>query len=268
MVRLSELAFKSTDGLECYGYLSLPNNKNPPCIVELPAGIRSSVLGIGRAEDRFYTHLDDFLNNLGYAVFHIDRRGSMGHGVDFELKKDYGSRDVDDIIQGTEHLLKQNLVNNNHVGMYMACSSCIPGIFALSRTTTFKFGIMVSGVFDIALQANYEMKSGSKLKPMLKLINASRLDMFPFNERSPINHALKFNIPLFMYHGRNDVGSPVEQSRRMSSKLKREGNHLTYKEVDDFPHLRLSSDPTTEIGRKFWSSVTQFLRDNYQLPQM
>jgi len=261
MRKLDKINFTSTDGLKCAGYLSCPNVSMPPCIIELPAGFTSSVVEASLGQDTFYSNLDNFLNSKGIAVFHIDRRGCMGYGPEFESKKDYGGLEVEDVLSGINQIRSSGLIDSNRTGIYGTCSSCIPALFALSRDPLSKFGLFVSGVFDLEFQANYETQKGFELNPIFRLMGVKKLEDFPYKERSPINYKLHINAPMMFCHGINDDVSDVEQSRKITEKLKTEGNRVKYLELESFPHKRSSSNPTTELGSSFWEETLSFMKE-------
>lgn len=256
-----EIGFRSVDGLECRGYLSLPEGTKAPCVVELPAGITPGTKQHYDPADNFFGRMDYFLNSRGIAIFHIDRRGSLGYGEEFLKKRDLGGLEVDDVLTGIRELAGAGLIDERRIGVYGTSSSAIPAIFALDRSDELAFGFFASGIFDLELQARYEETHRRNVMAIFKAMRVDKLDDFPYQERSPVLRELMVKCPVLLYHGRDDIIAPVEHSRMMFDKLKSNGCDVKYKEISDFPHLKSSSDPESPVGQRYWNTVIGFLKD-------
>src|SRR5258708_32875734 len=108
MAPIKAVKFKSRDGLELSGYLTLPPGRDPknlPLIVYPhggPLGIRSVA---GWDADT------QFLASRGYAVLEINFRGSGGYGAKFKEAgyQEWGGEMQDDITHGVLWSVEQGI---------------------------------------------------------------------------------------------------------------------------------------------------------------
>ncbi len=94
------ISYRSRDGLEIHGYLSLPEGLPPK---QLPTVLY--VHGGPQARDRWGFHNTiQWLANRGYAVLQVNYRGSTGYGRKFVHAgyKEWGGKMHDDLIDGRE----------------------------------------------------------------------------------------------------------------------------------------------------------------------
>ena len=99
----TELAFPSVDGLRIFGHLSLPAGNTPyPAVIVVCGGRGGAKDANGR-----YMKVEEHRQLVphGFAVFTIDPRGSLGHGVCFASQQDLGGGDLQDVIAGAQFLM-------------------------------------------------------------------------------------------------------------------------------------------------------------------
>ncbi len=114
--KMKPINYKSSDGLEISGYLTLPKNipsKNLPLIVNPHGG--------PWARDYWgYNSYAQFFANRGYAVLQMNFRSSTGFGKNFINlgNKQWGDLMQDDISEGVRYLIKKGIVDAKRVGIF------------------------------------------------------------------------------------------------------------------------------------------------------
>lgn len=109
------IRYKSSDGLEIPGYLTLPKGvsaKDLPLVV-FPHG------GPWGRDEWGYATFPQFLANRGYAVLQPNFRGSTGYGKKFlnAGNGEWGRKMQDDLTWGVKYLVAQGIVNPKRVGI-------------------------------------------------------------------------------------------------------------------------------------------------------
>ena len=80
----------------------------------------------------------------GYVVLRLDNRGSLNRGLAFEsaIKYDMGHLELEDQIDGIEHLIKEGITDKARVGIYGWSYGGYLSAMALVRASeVFKLGI-------------------------------------------------------------------------------------------------------------------------------
>ena len=220
--------FKSRDGLDLHGYLSVPLGATPPFATVL------SVHGGPWSRD---VHLSGdtmelFLVNRGYAVLRVNYRGSSGYGKAFQeaARGEFAGKMHNDLIDAVDALVTQGLVDPKRVaiagGSYGGYASLVGMTFTPGK---FVCGISTAGMSDIAslLSEAPPYWELGKTKWMRFVGNpdipAQRRDM---QERSPLYKAAQVQGPLLLLHGVHDPRVKVSQSIKMAEALQKEGKQV------------------------------------------
>ena len=113
---MTAVRFKSSDGTEISGYLTLPagsNGKNLPTVLLIHGGPK------GPRDTWAYNATAQFLANRGYAVLQPNFRASGGYGKNFLNAGDgqWGKLMQDDITWGVKYLIDKGIANPTKVGI-------------------------------------------------------------------------------------------------------------------------------------------------------
>lgn len=239
--RMRTISYPARDGVEIPGYLTTPpgvRSENLPLIV-MPHG------GPIARDSWDFDFLRAFLVSRGYAVLQMNFRGSSGYGSKwfFDAHQDWGGLTYADITDGTQWAIKQGIADPKRVcvvgwsfGGYAALLSAVRN-GELYRCSASIAG--VSDLQDLLTTARYF----SNRAFVREQIGTTKEKL---REDSPVRHADKINIPVFLIHGDRDIQVNVEHSRQMASALKSAGKQHQMILIKDGGHsLRLQSERVT-----------------------
>ncbi|MBL8271712.1 alpha/beta hydrolase family protein [Steroidobacter sp.] len=216
--RMQTIAYKARDGVEIPGYLTAPHGvraEKLPLIV-MPHG------GPIARDSWDFDFLRAFLVSRGYAVLQMNFRGSSGYGGDWysSAHQDWGGLTYNDITDGTRWAIEKGIADPQRVcivgwsfGGYAALLS------AVRDNELYRCSASIAGVSDLRdllRDASYSTSSAFTREQIGTNREKLRLD-------SPVLHAAKINMPVFMIHGDRDWQVDVSHSRDMASALKKAG---------------------------------------------
>jgi dipeptidyl aminopeptidase/acylaminoacyl peptidase len=253
---------RTIDGL-LYMPASATSEKHVPLIVNVHGG------PAGRFEDSDYP-LVRLLLEEGWAVLHVNPRGSFGYGVEFlaSLKDDLGGADYRDIMTGVDAALAQDSIDKQRLALIGYSYGATMTSFALGRTNRFKALVAVAPVVDQISEYGTEGSSWYDRwyfgKPWTRLEAAWR--------QSPLAGAAAARTPLLLLHGESDTVNPLGQSLELYRALRQEGSPV---ELILFPR-----ETHREIGQNFFGypsiephhgialrqRILDFVRDAFSRP--
>lgn len=211
--------YQARDGLTLPAYLTLPRGRAPsglPLIV-LPHG------GPFVRDDWSYDPLVQFLANRGYAVLQPQFRGSTGYGKDFVSRGygEIGKRMQDDLDDGVDWLARSGQIDPKRVCVVGASYGGYASMWAATRNPErYRCAASWAGVSDLPAQLRYDRKLFSATRYFrewrTKVGGEGKTDL---GAVSPLSHAGRTRVPLFIAHGENDQRVPVKQSRDMVEAL-------------------------------------------------
>jgi dipeptidyl aminopeptidase/acylaminoacyl peptidase len=244
------------------GLLYMPpgatEDKRVPLVVDVHGG------PAGRFEDSDYP-LVRLLLEEGWAVLHVNPRGSFGYGVEFlaSLQDDLGGADYRDILSGVDAALAQAPLDRNRLALIGFSYGATIATFTLGRTDRFKALVAAAPVVDQISEYGTEGSSWYDRwyfgKPWARLEAAWR--------QSPLAGVAGARTPLLLLHGESDTVNPVGQSYELYRALRQEGSPV---ELILFPregHRELGQNyfgyPSVEPhhGVALRQRILDFLRD-------
>lgn len=239
--RMQSITYKARDGVEIPGYLTAPvgiRAEKLPLIV-MPHG------GPISRDSWDFDFLRAFLVNRGYAVLQMNFRGSSGYGDAWysDAHQDWGGLTYNDITDGTRWAIQQGLADPERVcivgwsfGGYAALLS------AVRNNDLYRCSASIAGVSDLkdlVREARYYFSKAF----IREQIGTDKQKLI---EDSPVRHAEKIDMPVFLIHGDQDVQADVEHSRQMASALKKADKPYKAIYLKDATHqLRRESDRVT-----------------------
>jgi dipeptidyl aminopeptidase/acylaminoacyl peptidase len=230
LAEMKPISYISRDGFKINGYLTLPLNQpstNLPVVV-LPHN------GPGSRNTWGYNPEVQFLANRGYAVFQINYRGSSGYGKDFMVAgyKQWGGKINNDINDGVKWLIDQKIADPKRValygtgfGGYLALNSVYsnPGLYACVASN--------SGVINLfSYLKSIPPYLKSNLQMYYTIIGNPVTDVDYMRQVSPVFHAEKINVPVFIAQNTNDPLINSGEVVQFVKELKKGGVNITYLE--------------------------------------
>jgi len=233
------IEYKSRDGLNINGYLTLPkgytmeNAKNLPVVVNPHGG--------PWARDYWGFNPEiQFLANRGFAVLQMNFRGSTGYGRKFweaSFKK-WGLEMQDDITDGTNWLIEKGIADKERIAIYGGSYGGYATLMGLVKepdlyaagvdyvgvSNMFTFFKTIPPYWKPYLEMMYEM-AGDPVKDSLML-----------REVSPVFHVDKIKAPLFIAQGANDPRVNKDESDQMVEAMKERGVEVEYMVKDNEGH--------------------------------
>ncbi|MFC1849668.1 alpha/beta fold hydrolase [candidate division CSSED10-310 bacterium] len=249
------ISYKSRDGLTIHGYLTLPlgaEPKNLPVVVN-PHG------GPWHRDSWGFNPEVQFLANRGYAVLQMNFRGSTGYGRDFWTAsfKQWGKTMQDDITDGVKWLIEQGIADPKKVGIYGASY----GGYATLAGLVYTPDLYACGVDYVGVSNMFSFMKAIPpyWKPMLEMmyemVGHPEKDKEFLTEVSPVFHADKIKVPLFIAQGANDPRVPQAESDQMVEALKKRGIEVPYMVKDNEGHGFMNEENRFD----FYRAMEQFL---------
>lgn len=221
--------FKTRDGVELEGYLTLPAGASKAA----PAPLVVLAHGGPYARDTWgFDGEVQFLASRGYAVFQPNYRGSTGYQWRTGQDQLYAFRRMhDDVTDGVRQLLKTGLIDADRVAI-MGWS--FGGYLALSGAAhdgdLYRCAVALAGVYDweqVIKESRLEEYVRGRHGWLLRNLGDPKKNQAKFDEISPLRHVAKVKIPMFVGHGKADVVANVNQSTRLVAALKKQGVPVT-----------------------------------------
>lgn len=222
------ITFKSRDGLDLHGYLSLPPGvaKPYPTVVYVHGGPWERDV-----------HLDGdamlpFLTNRGYAVLQVNYRGSSGYGKAFmnAAQGEFGGKMHSDLTDAVDALVAQGVVDPQRVAISGASFGGYASLVGMTHTPgRFRCAISSVGVSDLVALLNDAPPYWALSKPHWMRYVGDPSDSgqrAAMQERSPLYKADRVQGPILLMHGVHDARVKVSQSLQMAEALRANGKEV------------------------------------------
>lgn len=218
MAERRPIAFKARDGLDLYGYLTLPRH---PAGTKLPLVLLPHGGPHGPSDSWFFDRDAQFLASRGYAVLQVNYRGSGGRGVEFERAgyRQWGAKIQDDLVDGVRWAVAQGDVDGARVCAYGASFGAYSALMLAAREPAlFKCAVGYAGVYDLNLM--YEKVGVRRYKTDVNTIRKYiGEDKQELNRYSPVTLARQITSPVLLVHGEKDKIAPFEHAKAMRAAL-------------------------------------------------
>ena len=238
LAEMKAVSYKSSDGLEIPGYLTLPKGvagKNLPAIV-LPHG------GPWGRDEWGYDPLSQFFANRGYAVLQPNFRGSTGYGRKFldAGNLEWGRKMQDDLTWGVKYLVAQGIADPKRVGITggsyggyatLAGVAFTPDLYAAAVDIVGPSNLItllesIPPYWEAARKV-FAVRMGDTSTP-----EGKRLLM----DASPLNSADKIKTPLLVAQGANDPRVNRREAEQIVIALRDRGFKVEYIVAPDEGH--------------------------------
>ncbi len=224
--------FTSRDGLELYGYITIPNGikkgKKVPLIVNPhggPYGVRD-YWGFNPETQLFASR--------GYATIQVNYRGSGGYGKEFMMagNKQIGRNMLNDLEDAVSYAKKLGFIDKNRIAIYGGSYGGLATLGSLVKTPNlYKCGVDYVGVSNLF---TFFKSFPEYWKPYLGQVYEqwynpeSEEDKKIMETVSPALNIEQINKPLFVIQGANDPRVNINESDQIVSSLRAKGFDVPY----------------------------------------
>ncbi|MBI3210867.1 MAG: prolyl oligopeptidase family serine peptidase [Candidatus Solibacter usitatus] len=206
LAEMKAVSYKSSDGLEIHGYLTLPKGiaaKKLPVIV-VPHG------GPWARDFWGYHPMHQYLANRGYAVLSMNFRASTGYGKKFlnAGANEWGQKMQDDITWGVRHLIDEGIADPSRVGImggsYGGYATLAGVAFTPELYSAAVAIVAPSNLLSLLDSIPPYWEAGRAM--FYKLMGDPRNPegKKQLQRQSPLNSAIKIRTPLMVVQGAND----------------------------------------------------------------
>ncbi len=213
---VEDISFKSKDGTEVHGLLTLPpgfdRTKKYPTLLRIHGGPN------GQDDHQFEFDRQLFAAN-DYLVIAIDYRGSSGRGEKYgeSIFADWGNKEVADLLAGVDQVVAMGNADPERLGIGGWSYGGILTDYTIASTTRFKAAISGAGS---ALQLSmygidqYVFQYDNELGPPWKNLDAWIKVSYPFFK------ADRIHTPTLFMGGDKDFNVPVAGGEQMYEALR------------------------------------------------
>ncbi len=233
---MQPITFQARDGMTLYGYLTLPEGKNPS---NLPAVLL--VHGGPWSRDSWcLSPTVQWLANRGYAVFQINYRGSTGYGKEYlnAGNREWAGKMHDDLLDGKEWLIKKGYSHPDKVAIMGGSYGGYAALVGLTFTPDeFCCGIDIVGPSNLItlLKTFPPYWKPLKAKMDLRVGNIENDEEF-LKSRSPLFKADQIKKPLLIGQGANDPRVKQAESDQVVNALREKNIPVEYMLFTDEGH--------------------------------
>jgi len=217
------ITYQARDGKEISAVLTLPkgNARDLPFVLLPHGGPHGPYDTISRIDTDAKV-----LASHGYAVLQPNFRGSGGYGLDFEKAgfRNWGTTMIDDMTDGTMHLVKEGIVDQDRMCVYGGSYGGYAALQSVIREPDlYQCTIGFVGVYDLDMMFVEgdipERKSG--LNYLAKVLPPAGPER---DFQSPVKNVDKLKVPVFIIQGEEDRRVPKEQAFALRDALDAKGH--------------------------------------------
>jgi dipeptidyl aminopeptidase/acylaminoacyl peptidase len=224
MAEVKPVKIKSRDGIDLYGYLTIPKGKslksNLPLIVNPHGG------PIGPRDNWGFNWETQLFASRGYMVLQLNFRGSGGYGKAFEDMGhgEWGEKMQNDLTDATQWAIKEGHADPKRICIYGGSYGGYASLMGVAKEQgLYQCAVGYVGVYD--LQMMYTKGDIPERESGRRYLNRTiGKDPAVLKSRSPSEIAAKIKVPVFLAAGARDVRAPPEHTEAMRDALIKAGN--------------------------------------------
>jgi dipeptidyl aminopeptidase/acylaminoacyl peptidase len=258
------LSWRAADGLELDGLLVLPPGKDR---ADGPFPLVTMVHGgpDARWADELmlsWVSWGQWLAAAGFAVFHPNPRGGLGHGRAFAamVTRAVGQDEWTDTLAGLDALVADGVADPARLGIAGWSHGGFMAAWAVTQTGRFRAAVMGAGIADWAMQVGAG-EYGRAEADLCGSFGWEGPGPHLHDQLSPISYAGNVTTPVLILHGEDDANVPVGQAMYFHRALTRFGAEH---ELVIYPHESHSfTEPAhqTDVLERVRSWFTRWLGD-------
>ena len=223
MASVEPFSFKARDGQTIHGYLTVPRGargKRLPMIVNPHGG------PMGPRDYWGFNSEAQLFASRGYLVLQVNFRGSGGFGKAF-MDQAYGNWAtgiMNDINDAARWAVREGHADPERICIYGGSFGGYAAMMAPAREPDlYRCAFGYVGAYDMQVQFKLsdtaDRESGRRY--MLRSFGKTRAEQ---DAMSPVNHADKIKLPVYLAAGARDVRCPPENTEAMYAALQKAGN--------------------------------------------
>jgi dipeptidyl aminopeptidase/acylaminoacyl peptidase len=236
LARMESVNFPARDGLQLYGYLTLPlgkDHRNLPLVLLVHGGPWGrDVWGYDRDVQ--------WLANRGYAVLQVNFRGSAGYGKAHlnAGDREWGAKMHTDLLDGKQWAVANGYADPNRVCVYGGSYGGYAVLASLAFTPgEFRCGVDVVGPSNLVTLLQTIPPYWESLKAVFaKRVGKLGQDDEFLRSRSPLFRADSIRAPLMIVQGANDPRVKRSESDQIVEAMRKNGKEVEYIVFSDEGH--------------------------------
>lgn len=197
-------------------HATAPEGERPPYVVFVHGGPTAHVTGAASAAIAYYT-------SRGIGVLDVNYGGSTGYGRAYRerLRGMWGVADVEDVLAAARGLVAEGLADPRRLAIRGSSAGGWTVLSALVQGGVFSAGISRYGVTD--LRSLIEHSPDFEAHYIEGLVGPLPESAALYDERSPLTHAARIDVPVLLLQGADDPVVPPSQSEAIRDALRAHG---------------------------------------------
>ncbi len=229
MAPMQPVSFPAADGTQIPGYLTMPLNADGPVpAVVMPHG------GPGARDEWGFDWMVQFFAARGYAVLQPNFRGSTGYGDAWFGRNGFQAWEtaIGDVNDAGRWLVAEGITTPEHLGIV---GWSYGGYAALQSQVLdpelYQAVVAIAPVTDLELLVE-QARDYTNYGLVRRFVGSGP----HIDAGSPAENAERFQAPVLLFHGTDDINVNNFQSRRMEDRLQEAGVPVEYVEYEGFDH--------------------------------
>lgn len=260
LAEMKPITYRSRDGRQINGYLTLPPNKKG---VKMPVIVYPHGGPSARSKWGF-NPVVQFFANRGFAVFQVNYRGSRGYGKAFWSAgfKEWGGKIQDDITDGVQWLIDEGIADPKRIGIYGAGFGGYAALHgACFNSDMYACAASYSGFTNLF---TYLKEIPPHLAPYLQMyyeiIGNPETESGMIKAMSPVFHSEYIDIPVFIAQGGRDSRSAVNETNQFVQKLRKRNIPITYMLREEEGRYFRNEENRIEFYRELGAFFEKYLK--------
>ncbi|MBS0431666.1 MAG: S9 family peptidase, partial [Proteobacteria bacterium] len=220
MARKQPVSLAARDGLKLHGYVTYPPGREDAKKLPMVVFVHGGPFGV--RDDWEYDPYVQAMAARGYAVLHVNYRGSSGYGYAFEEAgyREWGGKMQDDVTDATRWAIQQGIADSNRICIYGGSYGGYAALEgAVAEPGLYQCAIGYVGVYDLNLMyhSGSDATQNSYGKEYLKRTLGTNETTLA--QHSPIDQLNNLKAKVMLIVGGRDTRVPEVQGKNLHMAL-------------------------------------------------